>query len=156
MFLFFIRNFHDAVADGQGRRQYDLIRKMLRIVQTVKQHFYCHLTHDLQMCSHTGQRRLCQDGQWCVIETDNRHILRNAKSDFAQVADSGDRRLFVVGKKCCRDMIFLFQSLSDLGRTVFCRKSGINDQMLIEDSGIFHIIDKILASCLQGRAFFLV
>lgn len=93
-YLYLIRYIHDTVSDSQCRRQYDFIRQMLRIIQAVKKHFHCHFSHDFQMCGDTGQRWLGQDRQRCVIETDDRYILRNAKSDFTQVADSGDRRFF--------------------------------------------------------------
>ena len=155
-YLYLIRYIHDTVSDSQCRRQYDFIRQMLRIIQAVKKHFHCHFSHDFQMCGDTGQRWLGQDRQRCVIETDDRYIRRTANSDFTQVAESGDRRFLILGKESCRDMIFLFQPFADLSRTVFGRKAGINDQMLVVKTGIFHIINKILTSCLQGRAFFLV
>lgn len=49
-YLYLIRYIHDTVSDSQCRRQYDLIRQMLRIIQAVKQHFHCHFSHDFQMC----------------------------------------------------------------------------------------------------------
>lgn len=62
-YLYLIRYIHDTVSDSQCRRQYDLIRQMLRIIQAVKQHFHCHFSHDFQMCGDTGQRWLGQDRQ---------------------------------------------------------------------------------------------
>ena len=88
-YLYLTRYIHDTVSDSQCRRQYDLIRQMLRIIQAVKQHFHCHFSHDFQMCGDTGQRWLGQDRQRCVIETDDRYILRNAESDFTQGELSG-------------------------------------------------------------------
>ena len=49
-YLYLTRYIHDTVSDSQCRRQYDLIRQMLRIIQAVKQHFHCHFSHDFQMC----------------------------------------------------------------------------------------------------------
>lgn len=48
-YLYLTRYIHDTVSDSQCRRQYDLIRQMLRIIQAVKQHFHCHFSHDFQM-----------------------------------------------------------------------------------------------------------
>lgn len=91
-YLYLTRYIHDTVSDSQCRRQYDLIRQMLRIIQAVKQHFHCHFSHDFQMCGDTGQRWLGQDRQRCVkLMTDTSSGTRSPTSRrllTAVIADS--------------------------------------------------------------------
>lgn len=91
-YLYLTRYIHDTVSDSQCRRQYDLIRQMLRIIQAVKQHFHCHFSHDFQMCGDTGQRWLGQDsGVSLKLMTDTSSGMRSPTSRrllTAVIADS--------------------------------------------------------------------